>query len=95
MLNEGHRALRQTARLTRVEGRHAVSSNDKAFSGSIPKVYETYLVPLIFEGYAADLAGRMAASSPHSVLETAAGSGAVTRALAPRLSRQARSGAKI
>ena len=29
---------------------------DKAFTGSIPKIYETYLVPLIFEPYAVDLA---------------------------------------
>ena len=29
---------------------------DKVFAGSIPKFYETYLVPLLFEPYAADLA---------------------------------------
>jgi ubiquinone/menaquinone biosynthesis C-methylase UbiE len=48
------------------------------------------MVPLIFEGYAADLAARVAAAAPGSVLETAAGSGVVTRALAPRLGAQAR-----
>src|SRR5678815_2799223 len=32
---------------------------DKVFTGSIPKLYETYLVPLIFEPYAADLAARV------------------------------------
>ena len=30
--------------------------SDKVFAGSIPKLYETHLVPLIFEPYAADLA---------------------------------------
>ena len=37
---------------------------DKVFSGSIPKLYETYLVPLIFEPYAADLATRLASVGP-------------------------------
>lgn len=57
-------------------------ADDKAFTGSIPKVYETYLVPLIFEAYAADLARRVAARGPQRVLEIAAGTGVVTRALA-------------
>jgi SAM-dependent methyltransferase len=55
---------------------------DKIFSGSIPKLYETYLVPLIFEPYAADLAKRLASRSPTRVLEIAAGTGVVTRSLA-------------
>ncbi|TFG63490.1 MAG: SAM-dependent methyltransferase, partial [Gemmatimonadales bacterium] len=54
------------------------------FSGSIAELYDKHLVPLIFESYASDLAGRVAALSPQAVLETAAGSGVVTRALAPR-----------
>ena len=63
---------------------------DKVFAGSIPKLYDTLMVPMIFEGYAADLAELAAADSPGSVLETAAGSGVVTRALAPRLGVDAR-----
>src|SRR5215212_9827563 len=59
---------------------------DKAFAGSIPENYDRYMVPLIFEPYAADIARRAASLSPSSILETAAGSGVVTRALAPRLS---------
>ena len=39
------------------------------------------MVPLIFEPYAADLARRVASLSPNAVLEIAAGTGAVTRAL--------------
>ena len=55
---------------------------DKVFSGSIAKLYETYLVPLIFEPYAADLVNRLASRSLTRVLEIAAGTGVVTRALA-------------
>jgi SAM-dependent methyltransferase len=55
---------------------------DKDFTGSISKLYETYMVPLIFEPYAADLVNRLASRSPTRVLEIAAGTGVVTRALA-------------
>ena len=58
---------------------------DKVFAGSIPENYDRYMVPLIFEPYAADIAQRAASLSPSAVLETAAGSGVVTRALAARL----------
>ena len=57
-------------------------ATDKIFAGSIPKLYESYLVPLIFEPYAADIARRLASRSPSRVLEIAAGTGVVTRALA-------------
>ena len=50
----------------------------------------TLMVPLIFQAYATDMAQRVAAFSPGAVLETAAGSGAVTRALVPRLGADAR-----
>lgn len=65
-------------------------TSDKLFAGSIPRLYDTLMVPLIFDGYAADTAALVAAGSPRTVLETAAGSGAVTRALAPRLGAAAR-----
>lgn len=63
-------------------------ANDKAFVGSIPGLYETYLVPLLFEPYAADLADRLASRSLDRVLEVAAGTGVVTRALAKALPAQ-------
>jgi ubiquinone/menaquinone biosynthesis C-methylase UbiE len=66
-----------------------MSETDKLFAGSIPENYDRYLVPLIFESFAQDIAQRTAALSPSAVLETAAGSGVVTRALAPRLSPDA------
>ena len=62
-----------------------MSASDKVFAGSIPKLYETHLVPLIFEPYADDLAKRLAARAPARVLEIAAGTGVVTRALARSL----------
>jgi len=67
-----------------------MAESDKVFAGSIPKFYDTLMVPLIFEAYAADMAQRVAAMAPGAVLETAAGSGVVTRALAPRLVAGAR-----
>jgi SAM-dependent methyltransferase len=58
---------------------------DKVFSGSIPKLYQTYLVPLIFEQYATDLVKRLISMPLTNVLEIAAGTGVATRALASRL----------
>ena len=60
-------------------------ATDKVFAGSIPEIYDRFLVPLIFEPYALDLAGRIAGTKPQHVLETAAGTGVLTRAMASRL----------
>lgn len=67
-----------------------MSEADKVFAGSIPENYDRYLVPLIFESFAEDIARRAAKLLPNNVLETAAGSGVVTRKLAPRLSPNTR-----
>jgi ubiquinone/menaquinone biosynthesis C-methylase UbiE len=58
---------------------------DKVFTGSIPTFYEEYLVPLIFQRYAEDLASRLVSRSLSRVLEIAAGTGVVTRQLASAL----------
>ena len=58
---------------------------DTVFAGSIPQVYDRYLVPLIFAPYAADLALRTVRRQPANVLEIAAGTGVVTRQLAEML----------
>jgi len=50
-------------------------ATDKLFAGSIPEVYDRFLVPLIFEPYAADLAARVGTAQPRDVLEIAAGTG--------------------
>jgi SAM-dependent methyltransferase len=55
---------------------------DRVFNGSIPKLYDAYLVPLIFEPYAGQLANRIASRPVTRVLEVAAGTGVVTRTLA-------------
>ena len=56
-------------------------ASDAVFAGSIPDLYDRLMVPLIFEPYAQDLARRAAAQRPAAVLEVAAGTGVVTRAL--------------
>ena len=58
---------------------------DAVFAGSVPDIYDEYLVPLIFAPYAEDLASRLSALPCSSILEVAAGTGVVTRALAVRL----------
>lgn len=67
-----------------------MSGSDKEFTGSIPEFYDTYLVPLIFNSYAEDLTARVLERAPASILEIAAGSGVVPRALAPRLENSVR-----
>jgi SAM-dependent methyltransferase len=66
----------------------ALSSTDKAFVGSIPKVYESHLVPLLFQSYADDLARRVSEREPSRVLEIAAGTGVVTRVLSSALGKR-------
>jgi SAM-dependent methyltransferase len=62
-----------------------MADTDKIFGGSIPRLYETHLVPLIFEPYAADLRVRIRSMRVERLLEVAAGTGVVTRALAAAL----------
>lgn len=54
---------------------------DRTFRGSIPALYDRHLGPLIFAPYAHDLASRLADIQRGRILETAAGTGIVTRAL--------------
>jgi ubiquinone/menaquinone biosynthesis C-methylase UbiE len=65
-------------------------ATDKLFAGSIPEIYDRFLVPLIFEPYADDLAARVGTAQPRDVLEIAAGTGVLTRALASRLAPSVR-----
>src|SRR5215467_12936115 len=66
-------------------------SGDKvaAFAGSLAEFYDRYLVPLIFAPYAEVVADRAKALLPRHVLETAAGTGVVTEALARILPTEA------
>ncbi|MCX6398238.1 MAG: class I SAM-dependent methyltransferase [Propionibacteriales bacterium] len=60
---------------------HGENRNDSRFVGAIPEVYERLMVPMIFEAPAVRLADILAALRPADVLETAAGTGALTREL--------------
>lgn len=62
-----------------------MTSTDAAFTGSIPALYDNCLGPLLFEPYANDLAKRVAGLRPQRILETAAGTGIVTAAMARAL----------
>lgn len=64
-------------------------ATDKLFAGSIPEIYDRFLVPLIFESYALDLAHRIAKTDPRDVLEMAAATGVLRRAMASQLPAQA------
>ena len=64
--------------------------SDRLFAGSIPEFYDRILVPLIFAVYADDLAARLARLAPNRVLEIAAGTGVLTRAMAKQLPAEAR-----
>lgn len=61
------------------------AASDSLFTGSIPALYDRCLGPMLFEPYAQDLAARAAALAPGRILETAAGTGIVTAALAAAL----------
>jgi SAM-dependent methyltransferase len=67
-----------------------VGDDAAAFTGNIPQHYEQGLGPLIFVDYAADIAQRVSAGNPARVLETAAGTGIVTRKLRDALPAGAR-----
>jgi ubiquinone/menaquinone biosynthesis C-methylase UbiE len=58
-----------------------MASTDTVFAGSIPRMYERYMVPMLFEPYAAVMAERAKSLGPSRILETAAGTGVVSRAL--------------
>jgi SAM-dependent methyltransferase len=51
------------------------------FTGSVPASYDRLMVPLIFQPYADELARRALQLRPNRILETAAGTGVVTKAL--------------
>ena len=58
-----------------------MTSTDTVFAGSIPAIYDRYMVPLLFEPYAELVAERAKVLAPRRILETAAGTGVVTAAL--------------
>jgi len=65
-----------------------VADRNAAFVGEIPGNYNRYLGPIFFHGYADDLAARLPVTPGMRVLETACGTGIVTRRLADRIRGQ-------
>lgn len=65
-----------------------ILETDKSFTGALTKIYAKYLVPLFFEPYAKDIAKRLSSHKISNVLETAAGTGAVTIALDKALAKK-------
>ena len=55
-----------------------MTATDTVFAGSIPAIYDQYMVPLMFAPYAKLVAERAAEHRPKRILETAAGTGVVT-----------------
>lgn len=62
-----------------------MSIHDVAFSGSIPEIYDRYLADLLFRPYAEDIARRVEEARPSTILETAAGTGLTTAAIAKKV----------
>jgi ubiquinone/menaquinone biosynthesis C-methylase UbiE len=58
-----------------------MTATDTIFAGSIPAIYDQYMVPLIFAPYAHLVAERVKLLRPRRILETAAGTGVVTEAM--------------
>lgn len=67
-----------------------MSSKEASFGGSVPEIYQHLLVPLLFEEYADDLASRVKVPGQGAVLETACGTGVVTRQLRLKLPKAVR-----
>ncbi len=58
-----------------------MTATDTVFAGSIPAIYNRYMVPLVFAPYAELVAERARTIAPGQILETAAGTGVVTESL--------------
>jgi SAM-dependent methyltransferase len=62
-----------------------MARNDVVFGGSIPQLYDRHVGPAMMIPYADDLAGRLSGMRSGRLLETAAGTGIATEALARAL----------
>jgi ubiquinone/menaquinone biosynthesis C-methylase UbiE len=67
-----------------------MQAGDVKFAGSIPDIYDRYLVPLLFQPYADDLAQRLVDLRQGTLVEVAAGTGAVTHTLRQTLPSEVR-----
>ena len=62
-----------------------MADRNSAFVGNIPRNYDRYMGPIFFYGFADDLAERVHVTAGMRLLETACGTGIVTKRLAERL----------
>jgi len=62
-----------------------MSDMNRSFAGQMPEFYDRFLVPMMFAPFAQDLARRFQGTLSGHVLELAAGTGIVTRAMARTL----------
>jgi len=62
-----------------------MADRNVAFVGNIPRTYDRYLGPVLFNPFADDLAERVQFTAGMRLLETACGTGIVTRRLVDRL----------
>jgi ubiquinone/menaquinone biosynthesis C-methylase UbiE len=62
-----------------------MAQSDAVFAGALPRLYDDNLDTLLFTPYATDLARRLRKLTAGRVLETAAGTGILTRAIAAAL----------
>ena len=67
-----------------------MADRDAAFVGLIPENYDRYLGPMFFHDHADDMAARLEVRPGMHVLETACGTGIVTRRLVTRLAGHGR-----
>jgi SAM-dependent methyltransferase len=65
-----------------------MANADLAFTGSVPELYTRYMGPMLFEPFAEHIALRVETVAVGDVLETACGTGIVSRALRRRLPEQ-------
>jgi SAM-dependent methyltransferase len=70
------RFLSYSGSLSNVEA--GLTASERNFSDSIAALYDRFLAPMKFRPYAEDLARRVAAVRPSTILETAAGTGILT-----------------
>ncbi len=77
--------LRYANPYERWQVRRLMQRDATSFSGSIPEHYDAGMGPLVFVDYADDIACRAAALKPARLLETAAGTGIVSRRLRDHL----------
>jgi SAM-dependent methyltransferase len=67
-----------------------MAQSDTVFTGTIAQLYDHHMGTLLFSPYAADMTARLSNLAAGELLETAAGTGIVTAALAAKLSPSVR-----